>query len=248
LNGGKVSLLFSDYDGTLSPLDVTREESRLSPSLDAVLRGIASKAKLAVVTSKSFEFISARIPYAHAWGCIAGLDVRFADGREFAVSPDLDVEAALEKTKAMLDGEASYEEKRGSAGLLGLSGNGRGRPAPAGVAKAGDAMRRDGLYVAREPSEPFVDFLCSPPSKGAAVSHIRNTLGVSGGALFMGDSPIDNPAFREVDIPVGIDHGQPLGPLECAFIVSQRDVAPFLKALYDRDMVFDPALPGLLRK
>jgi hypothetical protein len=115
LNGGRVSLLFSDYDGTLSPLDVTREESRLSPSLDAVLRGIASKAKLAVVTSKSFDFISVRIPYAHAWGCIAGLDVRFADGQEFAVSPDLDVEAALEKTKAMLDGE-------GVGGLAGLLG------------------------------------------------------------------------------------------------------------------------------
>jgi hypothetical protein len=93
-----------------------------------------------------------------------------------------------------------------------------------------------------------VDFFGARPDKGAAVLRIKEAFGVSGCAIFMGDSSTDNPAFWEVEVPVGVDHGQPLSPLDCAFVVTQGDVTPFLRALYERDMVFDPGLPGLLRK
>jgi len=245
----RISLLSSDYDGTLSPFEVTREESRVPPDLDVVLRGIAEKAKLAIVTSKSFDFISSRIPYAQAWGCSGGLDVRFKDGREFAASPPIDVGAELRKTKRMLGEQVSYEEKRSSTLLLGFSVDWRGRPAPTGLSRAIAALQRDGLFVAHEPQNPFVDFFGSRPDKGRAVSRIKEVLGATGsGTIFMGDSSTDNPAFWEVGIPVGVDHGQPLGSLECDFVVTQRDVTPFLSALYQRDMVFDPGLPGLHRR
>jgi hydroxymethylpyrimidine pyrophosphatase-like HAD family hydrolase len=248
LSGDRISLLTTDYDGTLSPLDATLEDSRVSPTLEVVLRAIAEKTKLAVVTSKSFEFIRRRVPYANAWGCVGGLDVRFDDGKEFTASPPVDVEAALRKAKAILGDAVSYEEKRGPTSLLGFSVDWRGRPTPTDVARAMATLKKDGICVAHEPHNPFADFFGSPPDKGAAVSRIKEALGVSGGALFMGDSSTDNPAFWEVEIPVGIDHGQPLGSLECSFIVTQDGVTPFLRGLYERDMVFGPGLPGLLRK
>ncbi len=248
MKDGRISLLSTDYDGTLSPLDVKVEESSPSSSLDAILRAIATKAKLAVVTSKSFEFISTRIPYANSWGCVSGLDLRFDDGTEFAVSPTVDVEAELSKAKAMLGDGVAYEEKRSSASLLGFSVDWRGRSAPPEVAHAVDELEKDGLYVARDPLNPFVDFFCSVPDKGTAVQRIKKEFGLSRGTLFMGDSPSDNPAFREVDVAIGVDHGQPLGALECGYVVSQDDVTRFLKSLYDRDMMFHPGLAGLLRR
>jgi hypothetical protein len=66
--------------------------------------------------------------------------------------------------------------------------------------------------------------------------------------MFMGDSVTDNPAFWEAEISVGVDHGQRMGSLECAFVVTERDVTPFLKALHQKDMVFDSGLPGVTRK
>jgi trehalose-6-phosphatase len=248
LSEGRVCLLSTDYDGTLSPLDVTLEESRLSPGLDVVLRGIAEKAKLAVVTSKSFDFIKRRVPYAHAWGCVGGLDVRFGNGPDFTVSSSLDVEAALDKAKAILGDEVSYEEKRSSSSLLGFSVDWRGRPTPPELANAIAALNRDGLYVARQPHDTFVDFFASQPDKGAALSRIKDALCGSGVAMFLGDSSTDNSAFWRIEIPVGVDHGQPLAPLECAFVVAQANVTPFLRALLERDMVFDPGLPGVTRK
>jgi len=248
LSGGRISLLSTDYDGTISPLEATLEESRVSPFLDVVLRGIAEKTKLAIVTSKSFDFISSRVPYAHAWGCIGGLDLRFRGGREFAAPPALDVEAALKKANALLGDRVSYEEKRSSTSLLGFSVDWRGRPTPPELPKAIAALKGDGLFVSREPHEPFVDFFVSRPDKGSAVSKIKEAFGASRGTAFLGDSSTDNAAFWQVEIPVGIDHGQSLSSLECAFFVAQRDVTPFLSALSERDMVFDPGLPGLVRR
>jgi hypothetical protein len=244
----RISCLFTDYDGTLSPLDVDVEESWLSSSLDAVLREISGKSKLAVVTSKSFEFISRRIPYAHAWGCICGLVVRFDDGKEFTVSPSIDVGRGLEEAKEMLGNTVTYEEKRSSASLLGFSLNWRGNPVPPGLARVVAKLKQEGYYVSHDISDPFADFFCSPPDKGGAVSRIKKAFGLSGATMFMGDSTADNPAFLEVDVPVGVDHGQKLDSLRCEFLLNYGDVAPFLRALSQQDMVFTPALPGLRRE
>jgi trehalose-6-phosphatase len=244
----RIALLATDYDGTLSPLDSSREESRLPTPLDAVLRGIAGKAKLAVITSKSFEFIFDRIPYAHAWGCVSGLDLRFKDGTEIAASPRVDVEAELKKAKTILGDSVAYEEKRGSRSLLGFSVDWRGRSPPGSLEEAIESMTKGGLHVSREASNPFVDFFCTRPDKGAALAKIKASLKVSGPAMFMGDSPSDNPAFREADIAVGVDNGQMLDALECHFVVSHEGVPAFLKSLYERDMTFAAVLPGVLKK
>ena len=244
----RISLLASDYDGTLSSLEATREESRLPPPLDSVLRAIAGKAKLAVVTSKSFDFISTRIPYAHAWGCVSGLDIRLKDGSELAASPRVDVLAALKKARSILGDSAAYEEKRGAESLLGFAVDWRGRATPAGLDDAIETLVGDGLYVVRDSANPFVDFFGSRPDKGAALALIRDALAPSGATMFLGDSPGDNPAFRVADVAVGVDHGQPLRSLECDFVVSQGDVASFLNSLYERDMTFAAVLPGVLKK
>lgn len=248
MSEGRIGLLSTDYDGTLSPLDSTREDSKLPAPLDAVLRSIAGRTKLAVITSKSFDFIHVRIPYAHAWGCVGGLDIRFMDGSELTTAPGVDVDAGLKKAKAMLGAGVDYEEKRGSGTLLGFSVDWRGRPPPSKLEEAIDELKQDGFYIDRDISNPFVDFLCSRPDKGTALARIKAGLSTSGLTMFIGDSPTDNPAFREADVAVGVDHGQPLSALEYDFVVHADGVRPLLEGLLARDMEFGAILPKILRK
>lgn len=238
----------TDYDGTLSEMEQSREQSRPNPALERILREITGKAKLAIVTSKSFDFVSTRIPYANSWGCVSGLDLRFDDGGEFAVSCSIDMEEELSRARKLVGDVVHYEEKRGPGSLLGFAIDWRGRRKPWNLDRLVAAMEGDGVYVLKDKSHPFIDFFCSKPDKGAALSRIKKEFGVAKGTMVLGDSRADNDAFREGDVTVAVEHGQELDGLDCEFIVNREDLSRFLAALYKEEMAFRPDLPGLSRK
>lgn len=210
---------------------------------------VSSKATLAVITSKSFGFIFPRISYAHAWACVSGLDIRFPDGREITVSACRGMESGLSAAKVMLGPAVAFEEKRNSSGeLLAFSADWRGGSAPANLEAAMTALSSGGYCVSYYPPNPFVDAFCEQPDKGLAMIRIKDASNVEGRAIYLGDSPADNSAFREADIAIGVAHGQPTEGLDCEYLVSFSDLPAFLGALSEKEMVFSPALPGVRRK
>ncbi|MDA4134722.1 MAG: hypothetical protein OK441_04040 [Thaumarchaeota archaeon] len=244
----RIGSVFTDYDGTLAPMEVPATSSRVRLQLQKVLVAISAASSLAVITSKSFDFIFPRIRYADAWACVSGLDIRLSDGREFTVSGCAATEAALGVAREAFGRAVTYEEKRSSSKeLLAFSVDWRRSSAPPKLQSVLRSFSRAGVYVLYEPTNPFVDVFCGPPDKGLAMTRIMNHWKSKRKTIFLGDSPADNGAFRVADVAVGIVHGQPTGALECDYLLDFSDLTAFLGTLLERDMVFSPDLPGLLR-
>jgi len=66
----KVGALFTDYDGTISPINVSRSESRVPPEIMFMLNRIRERIPVAVITTKSLEFVVAKTPFACAWSAL----------------------------------------------------------------------------------------------------------------------------------------------------------------------------------
>ena len=75
----QVKALFLDYDGTISPLNVSRTESRDLPENLAILRQISSIIPVAIITTKDLAFVVERTPFAHAWAGLGGLEIKVND-------------------------------------------------------------------------------------------------------------------------------------------------------------------------
>ena len=61
----KVAALFSDYDGTLSPLEARHEDAVVSPMLYRLLSKVRNHLTFGIVTTKDLAFIRDRVPFAH---------------------------------------------------------------------------------------------------------------------------------------------------------------------------------------
>ena len=72
----KIQGLFLDYDGTLSPLDVTRQNSRVPLHLEALLNIIRKFIPISIVTTKDLPFIVPRTLFAYSWCAIAGMEMK----------------------------------------------------------------------------------------------------------------------------------------------------------------------------
>ncbi len=248
MSDDRVTVLFTDYDGTLAPVDVEPSKSAIPPALDSALRGIAHKSRVAVITAKSYDHIHHRMPYAWAWACVYGLDIRMSDGTMVTVSSPVDVTRAFDAAKDVVNDGVTLEEKRGPAGLLGFSVDWRRAHMTPDVMSLASAMEQAGMHVVYDPENPFVDFLCVPPRKDFALVCIRDAAESAGITMFLGDSVADNPAFRVADLAVAVAHGQRLDALACDFVTTRAELPPFLNALSGNDMRFEPGLPGLRRK
>jgi hypothetical protein len=71
-----VGCLSSDYDGTISPMNVSRVESRVPLETRIMLRQIGRVLPISIVTMKDLSFIMPRTPFAQAWSAIGGLEMR----------------------------------------------------------------------------------------------------------------------------------------------------------------------------
>ncbi len=236
----KVGAIFTDYDGTVAPIDVPRSKSRPLPEVEDVLRDLAEKVPVAVVTSKPCDFVMPRTAFAWAWACNNGLEVVW--GQHHVVYAEVYQKTGLaERVLRASRGLPLYvEEKRLMTGLLvGVSldwrEEGPRQDLIDGALEVAAMADRWGLYVVRYSTEPFIDIFSVRADKGRAVSMLRKLLRVDGPLVYLGDSENDGPAFNEADISVGVTHKYNRGlRLDTDISVDQSSLARFLRSLRAR--------------
>ncbi len=238
-----LAAIFADYDGTLAPLGVRREESAMPKELENELRAISERIPLAIITSKDFSFIHPRVDFASGWACVSGLEIATRDGRTLMEAPMKELTSLTPRLKKIIPETCAIELKRASGGrLLGLSVDWRfGRkPSPRTIKSLGDELSSEGYHVIHEEGHPYLDAYVGTPDKGRALLKLKELLDVGGSVMYLGDSSVDNSAFAVADVPVCVLHGQPIGNLSCEFAVRFDRLAYFLRSLRENQMIFRP--------
>lgn len=249
----KVNGLFLDYDGTISPLDVPRQQSRVPPHLEILLNTIRKSIPVCVITAKDLPFILPRTTFAQAWGAIAGLEMKagsqlFSPEGVNAALPPLNEALAYAKQNIKYGGV--IEEKCDSTGrALAFCVDWREVRDKKEAKIMSDQVfaycKSLQLKVVKYPGKPYFDVFAYSTNKGRAVKQIRNTLKLSGNILYMGDSVADNSAFKAANISIGVTGGKKPSDLDCQYWIKFEDVPYFLGFLFKNNFTFSPDLPGI---
>jgi hydroxymethylpyrimidine pyrophosphatase-like HAD family hydrolase len=100
------------------------------------------------------------------------------------------------------------------------------------------------LRVIRYETQPFYDVYPVAPDKGWALKEMLNELAVRNGVLYLGDSEMDNPAFRASSLSLGvINEETSLETLDCDYLVEFKHVPNFLNTLLANNLVFSYDFP-----
>jgi HAD superfamily hydrolase (TIGR01484 family) len=251
----KVGGLFLDYDGTISPLNVSRQEARTPEETQAVLHRIKQLIPVGTITTKDMAFIVPRTPFGSAWCAIGGLEIKIGE----RIITDACVQAALPYISLALqyvrrygDNHLFIEEKQNSTGqtiafCVDWRQSQDPKEAEARASKVMACCQKPPLNVIRYEGQPFFDVYPCRIDKGRALLELKRNLGVRG-VMYMGDSKVDNPAFKVADIGVGVLHGESAGDLTCDYHVRFEDVASFLQHLVENNLVFDKDFPEITRR
>jgi len=84
--------------------------------------------------------------------------------------------------------------------------------------------------------------------KGKALLDLKQKLGVLNNVMCMGDSGVDNPAFKLAEVTVGVVHAETPKNLTREYFVRFEDLADFLRCLLEKDFLFNPNFPMILLK
>jgi len=72
----RISTIFSDYDGTLSPTDTLRSKTYSIPEqLEGVLWEISQTIPICIISSKDYHFLHPRTGFARILSCIMGIEI-----------------------------------------------------------------------------------------------------------------------------------------------------------------------------
>ena len=247
-----IDFLSSDYDGTLSPLNASRAESRVPLETRVMLVQIGRFLPISIFTMKDLSFVMPRTPFARAWSAIGGLEMRIGKRvlkRECLERALSNVSLAIEYAKSQTDGELEVEEKQDSEGrtiafCVDWRRSKDSKKAKQEAERIATYCEASKLRVIKYESQPFYDVYPVAPDKGRALQDMLDELAVKNrGVLYLGDSEMDNSAFRVSSVSVGVVHDEtPIKILDCDYLVKFECVPDFLNTLLANDLVFSSDL------
>jgi 3-deoxy-D-manno-octulosonate 8-phosphate phosphatase KdsC-like HAD superfamily phosphatase len=249
-----VKCLSSDYDGTISPLKVSRGESRVPLDTRVMLGQIGRFLPISIITMKDLSFIIPRTPFAHAWSAMGGLEMRVGKRvlKRECLEPKLEgVSLAIDYAKShVTSAGVEIEEKQDSEGrAVAFCVDWRQtralKTAKQEAERVATYCKASGLRVITYETQPFYDVYPVPPDKGRALQDTLNELAVKdGGVLYLGDSEVDNPAFKASSVSVGVIHDEtPVDALDCDYLVKFEHVPGFLNSLLTNNLLFSSDFP-----
>lgn len=245
----KVQALFSDYDGTLCPLELRREDTFITPRLRRLLTKTSKSIPLGIVSTKDLDFIRERVPFAQGISATCGLEVQVGDRTivdDRIKEPNKNMTAAYQdlvgKILQIKDNIVVERKELEDGGLVAFCVDWRmSRNWDEARRKAAPLLatcREKGLYVVESEISPFANVFPFQVDKGAAFVKLRTELGVTGPVIYLGDTEADDPAFLNADISVGIKHRRVMPPLQCKYRLEFLELEGFIAKLIDADFEF----------
>jgi HAD superfamily hydrolase (TIGR01484 family) len=245
----KIEAIFSDYDGTLCPLEVRREDAFISPRLRRLLAKASKRIPIGIVTTKDLSFIQERVPFAQGIAATSGLEMQVGDRiiiDDRAKKPNEKMEKVYRESLAQIlqirDNIAVERKENEDGGLIAFCIDWRlARDWPEAQRKTVPILQSckdEGLYVVESNISPFANVYPTEVSKGEALVNLRKEMNVSGPVLYFGDSEADNPAFQIADVSIGIKHQKVMPPLLCKYRLEFFELDRFLSDMIEADFDF----------
>jgi len=245
----KVEAIFSDYDGTLSPLELRREEAFISPRLRRLLTKASKHIRIGIVTTKDLSFIKERVPFAHGIAATCGLEMQVGDRiivderiQETNKKVERVYREVLPRILQMPDNVSVERKETENGDLIAFCIDWRlAHDWPEAQRKTTPILafcKEQGLYVVESSISPFANVFPMKVSKGDAFAKVRKEMKVTGPVIYLGDSEADNSAFELADISIGIKHRRTVPELLCKYVFEFFELESFVSKLIDADFDF----------
>lgn len=245
----RVDAIFSDFDGTLCPLELRREDAYIAPRLRRLLTKATKSIQLGIITTKDLSFIKDRVPFAQGIAATCGLEVQVGERMiidDRVKEPDKKIEKAyqevLKRILQVRDNIMIERKETEDGNLLAFCIDWR-------VSRNWDEARRkamplltfckeQGLYIVESNISPFANVFPFEVDKGMAFARLKTEMGMTGQVMYLGDSEVDNPAFQLADVSIGVKHRRIMPPLHCKYRLEFLELENFLSKLIDADFSF----------